>query len=464
MPPGPGNAVRVVRRPQRTAVARPGLEPAAYDRPVPTERDDPRPRPGDRRPEPTAEDVARLRGATGLLATATLRHLDERLPWYGAMPAEERSWVGLVAQAGIGAFTAWYSDPSAPLAVTADVFGTAPRELTRSVTLSQTLELVRAAVDVVEDHVDEVAVPGREQHLREAVLRYSRELAFAAARLYANAAEARGAWDARLEALVVDAVVRGDVDDAVRSRLAALGWDHGGVVAVVAGTAPPGEAEDVVARVRREARANADDAMVALQGERLVVVLGLSPRDRHPEAPDAVGPELRAAAQALAPHFGPGPVVVGPPVPDLASAAVSTRAALAGLGAARAWPGAPRPVLAEELWPERVLSGDVRARRALLDRVYRPLVAAGGSLAETVSVYLEHGRSLEATGRLLFVHPNTVRYRLRKAVDVTGWDATHPRDAYVLQVALAVGALADGSPSRNETSLTDRDGRSPRAL
>jgi len=451
LPPSPGT-------PPRCA---PGV------RTIPTVDEGARARGRGRRTEPSADDVARLRAATGLLSTAALRHLDEALPWYGAMSAQDRSWVGLVAQAGIGAFTTWYSDPHSSLAITADVFGSAPRELTRAVTLAQTLELLRAAVDVVEDHVDVVAAPGREQHLREAVLRYSREVAFAAARLYAGAAEARGAWDARLEALVVDAVVRGDVDDAVRSRLSALGWGRPSVVTVVVGSSPAGSPEDVVARLRRAARATADDALVGLQGERLVLLLGLSARRRRtaddaPPPADAggdapAGPptphgvaavDLRAATTTLAPLFGPGPVVVGPGVPDLASAGVSTRAALSGLASARAWPGAPRPVLADELWPERVLSGDVRARRAVLDAVYRPLVAARGSLAQTVSTYLEHGRSLEATARLMFVHPNTVRYRLRKAVDVTGWDATHPRDALVLQVALVVGALADGPLER----------------
>jgi DNA-binding PucR family transcriptional regulator len=42
----------------------------------------------------------------------------------------------------------------------------------------------------------------------------------------------------------------------------------------------------------------------------------------------------------------------------------------------------------------------------------------------------------------LFVHPNTIRYRLRKAADLTGCDATDPRDALVLRIALTVGRLA----------------------
>jgi DNA-binding PucR family transcriptional regulator len=78
-----------------------------------------------------------------------------------------------------------------------------------------------------------------------------------------------------------------------------------------------------------------------------------------------------------------------------------------------------------------------------VDRVHTPLRDAGGALAETVAAYLEHGRALEGTARALFVHPNTVRYRLRRAADVTGWDATVPREGFVLQVAMAVGLLAD---------------------
>ncbi len=112
----------------------------------------------------------------------------EQHPWYRALSAEDRSWVGLVAQAGIAAFLGWVREPVGRLAVTSDVFGTAPRELTRSVTLRQTLDLVRTVVGVVEDQVEQTAAPGEEHVLRVAVLRYSREIAFAAAEVYAQAA------------------------------------------------------------------------------------------------------------------------------------------------------------------------------------------------------------------------------------------------------------------------------------
>jgi DNA-binding PucR family transcriptional regulator len=148
------------------------------------------------------------------------------------------------------------------------------------------------------------------------------------------------------------------------------------------------------------------------------------------------------AAGRLAPRFGSGPVVVGPPVDDLQSAAVSAGAALAGLRAAAAWPDAPRPVAAADLLAERALDGDEPARAELIGRVYAPLHAGGATLIDTVMTYLEEGNSLEATARLLFVHPNTVRYRLRRVRDLTGLTPSDGRGGFTLWVAVVLGRLA----------------------
>lgn len=375
-----------------------------------------------------SETQRRVRDGAGLLAAAAMRRLDEDLAWYRALPAEDRSWVNLVAQAGITAFVTWYADPTRTPHGVGEIFAAAPPELTRSISLQHTLQLVRVVVDVVESHSDRLAAPGEERELREAVLQYSREVAFSAAEVYARAAEVRGAWDARLEALVVDALVRGDGDDALRSRVSALGWSGRGTTLVVVGTAASHMDEVRAADLRRATRRAADDALVGILGDRLVVFLG------------GEG-DLRAAAQSLLPRFGPGPVVVGPPAAGLAEATRSARAALAGLAAAAGWEQAPRPVLADDLLPERVLVGDTDARRALVERAYAPLAATQGSLLETLSAYLGAGRSLEAAARTLYVHPNTVRYRLRRVADVTGWDPLDARESYVLQTALAVGRL-----------------------
>ena len=361
--------------------------------------------------------------------------------WYRDLSAEDRSWVGLVAQAGIANFIAWYRDPGDTPQVSVDVFGMAPRELTRSISLVQTLDLARSVVDVVEDDVEHLAAPGEEQSLREAVLRYSREIAFGAAQVYAGAAEARGAWDARLESLVVDAVLRGEADDSMQSRASALGWESVNNVAVIAGLPPEGRAAaDVVDAIRQAASRLKVESLGAVQGRRLVAILG-----------GLEDPAL--TVRALAGCFGDGPIVIGPTVPHLFAAGRSARAALSGLDAARAWPGAPRPVLADELLPERVLAGDAPARRALIDQVYRPLSNAGGALFETASAYLDGGGGLESTARVLFVHPNTVRYRIGRIITVTGYDLSQPREAHTVRLALAVGRLAESSPREWQRTL-----------
>jgi hypothetical protein len=372
--------------------------------------------------------IRRLEQASGDVASAALARMEETLPWFRAMPAETRAWIGLVAQAGVTAFIEWYRSPDGAAEIPRDVFGAAPRELARAVTLRQTVDMVRVTVDILEQTISDLAPTGDEGELREAVVRYSREIAFAAAQVYAAAAEQRGSWDARLESLVVDALVRDEIDDALNSRAAALGWATPANVAVLAGTKPAGEPQVVVTAIHRAARKAGLDVLAGAQGDRLVVVVG------------GRG-DGDALAAAVLDEFGNGPVVLGPTVPDLLAAGRSARASLAGHHAAAAWPNAPRLVHANELLPERALDGDPDAREFLVEQVYRPLVAAGGDLLETVSTYLEQGTSLEATARAMYVHANTVRYRLRRLAEITGYAAGSPRDALALQVALALGRL-----------------------
>ena len=96
---------------------------------------------------------------------------------------------------------------------------------------------------------------------------------------------------------------------------------------------------------------------------------------------------------------------------------------------------------ADALLAERALDGDPLARTALHERVAGPLQAAGGEVLETVRAVLNSGGNLEASARAIFVHPNTVRYRLKRAAELTGLSATDPRGSWTLQVALALAEL-----------------------
>ncbi len=378
------------------------------------------------------QTLAWLRTLSGELSTATLKRLDDTLPWYRDMPPGRRSAVGLVAQAGITSFISWFEDPTSTPWIAADVFGAAPRELLRSVSLQQTLQLIRVTVEVVEQRVTDA-----DESLREAILLYSREIAFAAADVYARAAEARGLWDARLEALVVDSILTGEYDSELPSRIAALGWNGHGAVSVLVGTAPRILDVDML---RRTARHLDSDVLIGVQGSRLVIVIGRVDPPDETEARDAL-PFLEIAGQ-LEPGFGPGHLVLGHEVPSLVDAARSARAALAGFAVAKAWRNAPRPTLADDLLPERALAGDPLARTTLINRIFTPLQNHSTELLTTLWCYLDNGRSLEATARELFVHPNTVRYRLKRISEVIGWDATGAREALILQSALILGSIA----------------------
>jgi DNA-binding PucR family transcriptional regulator len=381
--------------------------------------------------EVSRETLAALDRASGKLASAALASMDGQFPWFGRMPADQRASVQLIAQTGAAGFTAYLRDQREAIQLTAEAFRQAPRDLSRWISLRQTVELVRVAVHVIEREVPLLAANDQErQVLTEAVLRYGREVAFTSAMSYASAAETRGAWDARLEASVVDAIVRGDAEESLLSRAAALGWDLDEPATVLVGNSPSDDPPTVLYEVRsRAARANRP-VLLGVQGSRLVIVLA-----------GETGEHDQVLAK-MSTSFGDGPVVAGPTVANIAAAHRSSAEALSGLRAVVAWPAAPRPVRSTDLLPERALAGDPEAEWQLIDQIARPLEKAGGALLETVETYLEAGGVLETCARLLFVHPNTVRYRLRKATEITGHNANLPRDALVLRIALAVGRLS----------------------
>jgi len=375
--------------------------------------------------------LRRLKQYSGRLATQAVQAMEERLPFFGELEASQRASVQLVVQAAVVNFVEWMRHPDGQVSYTAQAFALVPQDLTRKVALAQTVEMVRVTMEFFEEVVPLLArSPEQLTSLTIGILRYSRDLAFAAAASYADAAEARGSWDSRMEASVVDAVVRGDSGPELLSRAAALNWDTTAPATVVVGTAPPGQEELAPANVRAIALRHDRAALTDLHGTWLIAVISgrISPTDKFLS-------ELLTA-------FSDGPVVVGPTAPMLSAAHHSAEEAISGMNAVAGWTGAPRPVSARELLPERALLGDTAAVTALHTEIMQPLADAGPALTETLDAFLDSGGAIEACARKLFVHPNTVRYRLRRIADFTGRDPTVPRDAYVLRVAATVGRLA----------------------
>jgi DNA-binding PucR family transcriptional regulator len=382
--------------------------------------------------------LRRLKQYSGRLATEAVSAMQERLPFFADLEASQRASVALVVQTAVVNFAEWMHDPHSNVSYTAQAFELVPQELARRIALRHSVDMVRVTMEFFEEVLPLVARSEDQlTALTVGILKYSRDLAFTAATSYADAAEARGTWDSRMEASVVDAVVRGDTGPELLSRAAALNWDTTAPATVVVGTPAPGRADangqgdsERASQLARDvASRHGRAALTDVHGTWLVAIVSghLSPTEKF------LGDLLGA--------FSDGPVVIGPTAPMLTAAYHSASEAISGMNAVAGWSGAPRPVLARELLPERALMGDASAIVALHTDVMGPLADAGPTLVETLDAFLDSGGAIEACARKLFVHPNTVRYRLKRITDFTGRDPTQPRDAYVLRVAATVGQL-----------------------
>jgi DNA-binding PucR family transcriptional regulator len=375
--------------------------------------------------------LRRLKQYSGRFSTEAVTAMHDRLPFFAELEASQRASVALVVQTAVANFVEWMTDPHSNVNYTARAFELMPQDLTRRMPLRHSVDMVRVTMEFFEE-VAPLLTRDEEQltALTVGILKYSRDLAFSAATAYADAAEARGTWDSRMEASVVDAVVRGDTGPELLSRAAALNWDTTAPATVVVGTPAPDRESNASQDLRDIAERHGRAALTDVHGTYLVAIVSgqLTPTEK-------VFGELLEA-------FSDGPVVIGPTAPMLTAAYHSASEAISGMNAVAGWRGAPRPVLARELLPERALMGDASATAALHTDVMRPLADAGPTLTETLDAYLDCGGAIEACARKLFVHPNTVRYRLRRIADFTGRDPTQPRDAYVLRVAATVGHLA----------------------
>ncbi len=375
--------------------------------------------------------LRRLKQYSGRLATEAVHAMEERLPFFSDLDASQRASVQLVVQTAVVNFVEWMRNPQSDVGYTAQAFEVVPQDLQRRIALRQSVEMVRTSMEFFEEVVPLLA-RNEEQltALTAGILRYSRDLAFAAASAYADQAEARGAWDIRMEANIVDAVVRGDTGTELQSQAAALNWDATAPATVIVGLPRRDRVETIRDDLREVVQRHNRAALSDVHGTWLVAIVSgpLSPTERF-------------LAELLT-VFADGPVVIGPTAPTLTAAHRSATEAISGMNAVPGWTGAPRPVPARELLPERALLGDATAIAALDAEVMRPLADAGPALTETLDAYLDSGGAIEACARKLFVHPNTVRYRLKRIADFTGRDPAVPRDAYVLRVAATLGRLS----------------------
>src|ERR1700716_1850738 len=184
--------------------------------------------------------LRRLRQYSGRLGPPAGHAMEERLPFFSELEASQRASVQLVVQTAVVNFVEWMRDPQSNVGYTAQAFEVVPQDLRRRIALRQSVEMVRVTMEFFEEVVPLLArSEGQLTAMTAGILRYSRDLAFAAAEAYADQAEARGAWDTRMEANIVDAVVRGHTGPDLQSQAAALNWDATAAATVIVGMPQP---------------------------------------------------------------------------------------------------------------------------------------------------------------------------------------------------------------------------------
>lgn len=239
----------------------------------------------------------------------------------------------------------------------------------------------------------------------------------------------------RIESVIFESLLQGLADARVSALLRIAGWPCHFNCFALAGTPKSSYSASRSALLQVIHDLGGDACLIGRQENVCMAII---------EIHGAATPEVTCTA-ALGSFDDKHPVCLGSVRSNAAGASRTARGVLSALRVCPAVRPIPRPMRAEDVLPERALLGDDDARNELVAVVYRSLLSdnADDPTLDTVSAFIQSGGSLDATARELNVHPNTVRYRLKRAAETAGWDATDPREAYILQTAIALGRIRD---------------------
>ena len=131
-------------------------------------------------------------------------------------------------------------------------------------------------------------------------------------------------------------------------------------------------------------------------------------------------------------------MAVGEPVGEITSSGVSCRQALRALAVTKT---STRPLVRyRDLVADMVASTvDDDMHAWLKERCWQPLTGHD-SLRETIIAYVANDMSAGQTARALSVHANTVHYRLRRILELTGMDPRSTPDLFTLLLACRLDA------------------------
>jgi DNA-binding PucR family transcriptional regulator len=337
------------------------------------------------------------------------------------------------------------------------------RRFHQRVSLESFLRAVRIWARVVWDAVLEEVRPDRPDELEAAltvalrVLSQIDQVSTMAADAYLDEVSDRGL----LRRDLMDALITGDVEIA-RRRAGALGLrlaDNYVVIVLRASGVDPEDArqqslstqvalDHVVHATRGRLHPAAGSLIVGMRHGDVVALYPVSGPDGVAEARR----ECAALVDALGIDVGVG---IGGWHPGLAATASGYREALDAADIAEAKGIRDRAVALDEVLVDHIFRSSPYADRILAETM-RPMIEYDRthqvSLVTTLRTYLDAGLNLTRTAKALFVHPNTVEYRLRRIRELSGRDPRNPNDLLILSLAVKFDELRSFSDADRQAA------------
>ncbi len=283
------------------------------------------------------------------------------LPWFADMDRLSTSWVRSLTRTQVRYFLTQLSTGEMP-DMPRVAFMTMPPAAGVQVSLEQSTELLHHACQVILERCGELTDIALRTVIRSEVERYTREMAFSLARIYARAAERRGANEAERHGLLLADLIAGVPPDQLAQHAHRLTGLDGQVRAFA--LLPVGEPvpalDELRARVRRAFLPFAGSVHSGL----ILAVTG-----------DNV-PRLRAVLPGLAYRR----LVIGSAARSIAELGPAVAEVLATARVEAAYPGPSPDIAPDELLLERAMSGDRTAIDRLVGECVTTLAEAGGDL------------------------------------------------------------------------------------
>lgn len=230
------------------------------------------------------------------------------------------------------------------------------------------------------------------------------------------------------------------VHQALAKALQTLGWEQQGAILVVLERVKSQENDafelaDAIGLLNE--LLDEDEAFVVRQGETRIYLL-LARLQTEAEGPDRVSACLDTLSAELYLLFR---AAVSAPLSDWNDLPRARKEAEFAMEAGKRYRTREMIHDAKKLGLARLLYGlpsDVRAaflQEMLPDHVLNSL---SPELRETIFAFLEHGQQLADTARFLYIHRNTLQYRLERISELTGYDIRQPLQGWTLWMALTM--------------------------